>query len=313
MIAELWGGSINDEQINRRNVPTLCANCGKGEESAGDLKACTACKMVKYCNRDCQIAHRPQHKKACKKRAAALHDEKLFKQPLPAEDCPICILRLPSLDTGSKYKGCCGKIICSGCIHAVQMRDGGIGLCPFCRTPVPTTDEEKIEYLMKRVEIGDAAAIFNLGCWYSDGMRGLLQDRAKALELWHRAGELGNASSYYNIASAYLGGNGVERDEKKAKYYTELAAMGGHVIARHNLGNFEGRAGNMDRAVKHYVIAAGCGYNDSLENIKQMFMNGHASKDDYAKALQVYQAYLGEVKSAQRDEAAAYEDYYKYY
>ena len=106
--------SIDDDIIS------LCANCGKGEESAGDLKACTACKMVKYCNRDCQIAHRPQHKKACKKRAAELHDEKLFKQPPPAEDCPICMLLLPSLHTGSKYKSCCGKIICSGCIHAVE-------------------------------------------------------------------------------------------------------------------------------------------------------------------------------------------------
>ena len=66
------GKSINDDIIS------LCANCGKGEESAGDLKACTACKIVKYCNRDCQIAHRPQHKKACKRRAAELHDEKLF-------------------------------------------------------------------------------------------------------------------------------------------------------------------------------------------------------------------------------------------
>ena len=46
------------------DTTTTCANCDKGEESTGDLKACTACKMVKYCNRDCQIAHRPQHKKA---------------------------------------------------------------------------------------------------------------------------------------------------------------------------------------------------------------------------------------------------------
>ena len=49
-----------------------CANCGKGEESSGDLKVCSGCKILKYCNRDCQIAHRPQHKKACKKRAAEL-------------------------------------------------------------------------------------------------------------------------------------------------------------------------------------------------------------------------------------------------
>ena len=49
-----------------------CANCGKGEDSSGDLKVCSGCKILKYCNRDCQIAHRPQHKKACKKRAAEL-------------------------------------------------------------------------------------------------------------------------------------------------------------------------------------------------------------------------------------------------
>ena len=42
-------------------------------------------------------------------------------------------------------------------------------------------------------------------------------------------------------------------------------------------------------------------------------MNGHATKEDYAKALRVYQAYLVEIKSAQRDEAAAYSHEYKYY
>jgi len=53
-------------------APNICANCGKGEEESDNLKTCTACKLVKYCNRDCQIAHRSQHKKACKKRAAEL-------------------------------------------------------------------------------------------------------------------------------------------------------------------------------------------------------------------------------------------------
>ena len=79
------------------DVPDICANCGKGEESSNGLKACTACKLVKYCNRECQIAHWPQHKKQCKKRAAELHDEKLFKQPpLEYGDCPICFQRLPT-------------------------------------------------------------------------------------------------------------------------------------------------------------------------------------------------------------------------
>src|SRR6056300_1276851 len=99
--------------------PDICANCGKGEDSSSSLKACTACKMIKYCSRDCQIAHRPQHKKECKRRAKEMHDEELFKQPPPLEDCPICFERMPTLrPTGSKYQTCCGKVICSGCMHA---------------------------------------------------------------------------------------------------------------------------------------------------------------------------------------------------
>ena len=61
------------------------------------------------------------------------------------------------------------------------------------------------------------------------------------------------------------------------------------------------------------MIAAGSGDNNSLEKIKQLFMEGYATKDDYAKALQAYQAYLGEIKCPQRDEAAAFHEMCKYY
>ena len=247
-----------------------------------------------------------------KKRAAELHDEKLFKQPQPNGDCPICMLLLPSLYTGYKYRACCGKIICSGCIHAVKKRDGGVGLCPFCRTPTPTA-KEIVEQYKKRMEVDDAVAIYDMGCCYSGGSRGLPQDHAKALELWHRAGELGYAGAYHNIGCAYDGGDGVEKDEKKADHYSELAAMGGVADARHNLGNAEGHKGNMDRALKHHMLAAGSGDNDSLKKIKHMYKDGKATKDDYAKALQAYQAYLNEIKSPQRDEAAAADENYKYY
>ena len=303
---------------DNNNIIAICANCGKGEESvSGDLKACTACKMVKYCNRDCQIAHRTQHKKACRKRAAELRDVKLFKQPPPNEDCPICMMRLPTLLSGSKYKSCCGKDICSGCIHAVEIRDG-VGLCPFCRTPAPTADEEIIDQVKKRVKVDDAEAIYEMGCCYNNGSHGLQRNRAKALELWHRAAELGHAVSCCNLGTAYYQGNGVDRDETKANHYWELAAIGGDVKARHNLGCSQYQAGNKDRALKHFMIAVGfgytgSGYTGSLETIKQMFMYGEAMKDDYEKALQAYQAYLNEIKSPQRDEASEFHERYKYY
>ena len=87
--------------------------------------------------------------------------------------------------------------------------------------------------------------------------------------------------------------------------------MKGDTDARHNLGVSEYYAGNFDRAFWHFMIAAE--YSDSLENIQQMFKNGQATKDDYAKALRAYQAYLVEIKSPQRDEAAATHYAYKYY
>ena len=94
-------------------MPTTCANCGKGEEESVALKNCVACKMVKYCGRDCQKAHRPQHKNECRLRAAELHDEALFKYPPKDKDCPICFMRMPTLETGRRYQTCCGKLICS--------------------------------------------------------------------------------------------------------------------------------------------------------------------------------------------------------
>ena len=43
-----------------------------------------------------------------------------------------------------------------------------------------------------------------------------------------------------------------------------------------------------------------------------MYTSGHATKDDYAKALREYQTYESEIKSLQRDEAAAFNDDWKY-
>ena len=87
------------------NVDTKCQNCGNQDGiSADQLKGHTICL-------------------ACK-------DIALFKQPPPNEDCPICFLTLPSLHTGRKYKTCCGQMICSGCIHAVDKMKGGFQSVP---------------------------------------------------------------------------------------------------------------------------------------------------------------------------------------
>ena len=206
---------------------------------------------------------------------------------------------------------CCGKIICSGCIHAFQSRatKKEHDVCPFCRTPPVSTNGEMIKRYEKRIKLNDANAFTNMGCFYDQGQKGLPQNFAKAFELFHRAGELGSADAYYDIGNVFkFGEGGVEVDEKKAIHYWELAAMMGCVDARHNLGVMEGMADNYNRALKHFMIAARYGHGNSLTGIKLIYKNGDATKDEYTKALRSYQAYLDEIKSDQRDQAAASDD-----
>ena len=298
--------TTNDTDINTVAI-LLCANCGKSDESSGDLKACTACKLVKYCNRECQIAHRPQHKKACKKRAAELHDEKLFKEPQPPEECPICMLPPPLYDnsTGTTFHTCCGKEICDGCEYAMA-ESGAKELCPFCRTPYAKSDKEEIIRLKKLMEKGNPNAYYQLAGYYDNGSCGLPQDLAKANELYLKAGELGHAGAYYNLGNSFQNGQGVEVDRKKAKHYFELAAMNGSVKARYNLGATEYNAGNHQRAFKHFQLAASAGLKESLDMVKKGYMAEHVTKEEYANTLREYQKSQDETKSDARDKAQAF-------
>ena len=289
----------------------VCANCGK---EGSNLNICNKCKEATYCNAACKKKHRSKHKKQCERRVVEMHDEALFGEPPPHHgDCPICFLRLPSMGSGRMYMSCCGKRICIGCCHADVFDNHGdviVGKkCPFCRTPFATSGEEIIKRLKKRLEVGDAYAFYLMGDYYHLGLYGLPRDSAKALEFLRKSGKFG----YTNIGNAYAAGDGVERDEKMASHYYELAAMEGDSYARTNLGVAEKNARNYERALKHYTLAVRGGDSRSVKEIQQLYMHGHATKNHYAKALQSHQAYINEIKSDQRDKAAAFHDGYRYY
>ena len=297
---------LNNMHITCTDEVDKCANCGK---EGSDLNICNKCKMVKYCNLACKKKHKSKHKKKCDRRVAELHDEELFKDHPPAEDCPICMLPLP-LDVGSIFNSCCGKRICQGCIHAMVMeelrkgkKEEELGMCPFCREPREDSDKEGIERVEKLMENGNAMAFYVLAGCYADGIRGVPQDWMKANELYLKAGELGCSVAYSNLGNSYYHGQGVEADDKKAKHYWELAAMKGNVDARHNLGLLEGKAGNHDRAFKHFLIAAKAGYNKSLDVVKDGFMNGLVTKHEYEITLRAYHERQTEMKSVARDAA----------
>jgi len=244
-----------------------------------------------------------------------MRQEELFKQPPQKEDCPICFLPLPPLQSGMRYQTCCGKIVCCGCIYAnstMNRKKNGLVLCPFCRTPTPDP-KKSIEMSKQRMKAKDPEAIYGLGCLYEEGnLEEYPRDILMAVKLWRLAAKLGHTGAYYNIG-AYYYGTDVKRYKKKGKFYFELAAIGGDIMARYALGCEEEEAGNTDKALRHYIIAARSGGSNSLKKIQKLYSNGHATKEDYSTALQSYQVHLKEIKSSQRDQAAADSDRFRYY
>jgi len=281
-----------------------CAGCGIGEEDDIKLKKCSACYLVRYCSVQCQKEHRSQHKQNCKKRAAELFDELLFKQPESTHDgdCHICCLPLPTND-GKKctIMPCCSQLVCNGCIYANDMRKGTNHKCPFCQQARALNQEEADTYIMKRVKVDDPVALQQVGLrCYIEGKYN------NAFEHLTKAAKLGDAQSHFFLSFLYRNGQGVEEDKKKELHHLEEAAIGGHQFARHNLGCMECDNGRLDRAVKHWNISAILGHDKSVEMLKQVHMKGLVSKEDFATTLHAYQAAIDATKSSQREEAEDY-------
>jgi hypothetical protein len=65
-------------------------------------------------------------------------------------------------------------------------------------------------------------------------------------------------------------------DMKKVKFHYEAAAMAGHEVARYMLQCLEAMSGNMERAIKHWSIAASAGNFTSMNTLRLFFEKGEA-------------------------------------
>jgi len=79
--------------------------------------------------------------------------------------------------------------------------------------------------------------------------------------------------------------------------------MGGHEVARYHLGMMDTVIDKMERAMKHFMIAASSGYDKALKKVGEGYKAGHVTKDEYASTLRAYQDSQNEMKSVQRTKA----------
>jgi TPR repeat protein len=148
------------------------------------------------------------------------------------------------------------------------------------------------------MEKNDTVAMTRMGV-----MRRVEGDYSSAFEYWTKAAELGDAHAHYNLSVMYFLGLAFEKDEKKYVYHLEEAAIVGHFEARYNLGCYEERNGRMERAVKHFIIAASMGEKESIKVLWKYHARGLVKKDDLTVTLRAHQAAVDATKSPQREQA----------
>ena len=271
------------------------------------MKICWACERDRPDGAYCEEQRgRRQSSRRCEECVAVGNHLVLMKKGRmrleEEDDCPICRLPLPLEGKTSKFKVCCMTKVCNGCMLAARKR--GMRDCPFCRTPTPKKSQV-ISMIQKRVDARDPVAIYHLGSQYYTGYHGLEKEVTRAVELYEHAAELGLKEAHHNLGCLYDIGTDVEKDTAKAVLHWEAAAVKGDVAARYNLGWEERAAGNHDLALQHWMISAKLGDQDSLDEVRNMFVDGLATKADYADALRGHQSAVEEMRSLDREEALA--------
>ena len=90
--------------------------------------------------------------------------------------------------------------------------------------------KEKIESLQKSAEQGDAEAQYQLGNYYA------FDDDKKSVEYYTMAAEHDHAAAMYYLASCYAGGKGITKDEEKAIQLWMKSAELGNADAQFSVG-----------------------------------------------------------------------------
>ena len=187
-------------------------------------------------------------------------------------------------------------MICIGCIYASKGQSLG-EKCPFCRTPYPDGDGEANAHLKKRAAANDP---FSIRCIALE--RYGEEDYVESLKLFLKAASLGDIQSHHEAGFMYMDGEGAEVNMRKGNYHLEVAAIGGNASSRYALGMYERNCGSYERTMKHLIIAAKQGLEDALAKLKEGYVDGQISKDEFGEALRAYQRAVETTKSPQREE-----------
>ena len=237
----------------------------------------------------------------------------LFVSIPPTDDCAICLVALPVVESNKGYWNCCGNDICWSCVdrsketlkrfNAERATNGKAPIarsCPFCRASADITNDEYLARFEKRFALRDARAMIMLAGDYEDGTEFVDQDERKLFEITLRAVELGNPRAFNKLATCYGKGRIVETNAAKGVACLKASARGGDYLAHFNLGLLAYDSGDIQLALRHYQFSASTGYKGAIDRIQRMHEKGKVSAAEFTAALREYQVAFMAQRSDER-------------
>src|SRR5262249_12017138 len=112
----------------------------------------------------------------------------------------------------------------------------GLALCYAFGNGVARDQVRAMELFQRAANQGDAVAEMEVGYFYENGLGGLRKDQSEALKWYLKAAGHGNAFGQMKVGEAYLNGNGVPRDPSRAFDLFQRAAQQNQAEAQFYLG-----------------------------------------------------------------------------
>ena len=148
----------------------------------------------------------------------------------------------------------------------------------------PVDLEKAIKLFSRLGKSGNNEALFNLGVIYSEK-----EEYETAAAVYEKAARKGFAPACRTLATYYLEGKGVPKDENKAYELTVQAASAGDIPAIYNLGLFSysgvGTSIDKESAYKYFQYAANQGDLNSMIRISEMLNNGEGTLKNSQEAF----------------------------
>ncbi|KAH3756074.1 sel1 repeat family protein [Pelomyxa schiedti] len=166
-----------------------------------------------------------------------------------------------------------------------------VGACFLTGTGVDRDPSKAVSLFQKAVDAGNASAMNSLGWCYEKG-NGVGEDMNEAVSLYRRAADAGNANAMNNLGMCYQNGNGVNKDMTEAVSLFRRAADAGDASAMFNLAlcykNGNGVDKNVNEAVLLYRRASNAGDTDAMNNLGVCYHHGNGVDKDINAAVSLF-------------------------